>query len=46
MTAVLGQLDRWNRQQLATIASASPLASSHHAFANPPSGAAGCCNCG
>ncbi len=34
MTAVLGQLDRWNRQQLATIPVARPLASGHRAFAS------------
>jgi zinc/manganese transport system substrate-binding protein len=31
---VLGQLDRWNRQQLATIPVAWPLASGHRAFAS------------
>jgi zinc/manganese transport system substrate-binding protein len=34
MTTVLGQLDRWNRQQLATIPVARPLASGHRAFAS------------
>jgi zinc/manganese transport system substrate-binding protein len=34
MTAVLGQLDRWNRQQLASIPTAQPLASGHRAFAS------------
>jgi len=34
MTTVLGQLDRWNRQQLATIPAARPLASGHRAFAS------------
>ena len=32
MTNVLGQLDSWNRQQLATIPTASPLATAHRAF--------------
>lgn len=34
MTRVLGELDRWNRQQLATIPSSRPLASGHRAFAS------------
>ncbi|MCP9941815.1 zinc ABC transporter substrate-binding protein [Cyanobium sp. ATX 6E8] len=34
MTAVLGQLDRWNRQQLDTIPAPRPLASGHRAFAS------------
>lgn len=32
MTTVLGELDRWNRQQLATIPASSPLATGHRAF--------------
>ena len=34
MTTVLGQLDRWNRQQFSTIPVARPLASGHRAFAS------------
>jgi zinc/manganese transport system substrate-binding protein len=34
MVAVLQRLDRWNRQQFATIARPSPLATGHHAFAS------------
>jgi zinc/manganese transport system substrate-binding protein len=34
MTELLGQLDRWNRQQLASIPTAKPLASGHRAFAS------------
>jgi zinc/manganese transport system substrate-binding protein len=34
MTAVLGQLDQWNRQQLASIPTARPLATGHRAFAS------------
>ena len=34
MTTVLSQLNRWNRQQLATIPEARPLASGHRAFAS------------
>jgi zinc/manganese transport system substrate-binding protein len=34
MTATLQQLDTWNRRQLATIPTASPLATGHRAFAS------------
>ena len=34
MTATLQQLDAWNRRQLATIPTASPLATGHRAFAS------------
>ena len=34
MTATLQQLDAWNRRQLATITTASPLATGHRAFAS------------
>ena len=34
MTTVLGQLDRWNRQQFSTIPVARPLTSGHRAFAS------------
>ena len=36
MTATLQQLDTWNRRQLATIPTASPLATGHRAFASAP----------
>jgi ABC-type Zn uptake system ZnuABC Zn-binding protein ZnuA len=34
MTTLLRQLDEWNRQQLASIPTAKPLASGHRAFAS------------